>query len=604
MTEVYINGKLAVLMEDFNFNLIFENPYFKGISDYSYDIELPMPANFGIFGHINILNIKKKRTFYEMEIRINGRVVIRGTAVVISVTERSVKVQIASGNSQMNMVYNDRYIDEMDMIHTVDVPLKSKIYTEISETDRDRYIGDESKTDFVYLPYLNQDNVLRNCVYYNRSNRNDSSKNSIRIKYDECAPMPYFRFLIKEVFKTIGYTLNEDIFDDNPVYQGLYVCRAFLISNQADKYRINLKEYLPHWTFTELIKQLEIFFVAYAVIDETNKEITFVSLSDYYTDGKTEYIDDIIREYDVDVNEEAEENDIKAAVVKYDMENTDNLDMLDKELVESAHNMAFPTILYLYDYFAGQEKKNYNELYSAEGRNYIAWDNGRDYDPYPGYESYDRYELKEVNLWNSRDKTVDSQSELLLSICPVKMKKYLYRVSDWKPEASFTTENYKILINVPYITEERFYEKEEVNLQASLQGNAGHEKKTWKSIPLAYNDGYKKTQSNNGKWGIYEYMMNYMYTDCMQRDNHLITQLTKSLSLRVSITDCIGKRLDIDNTMYSNIEYHIDFHKSYIPSATHIYIIRNKKYICRKIEVKVTTEGMAPILEGTFYRIE
>ncbi len=361
---------------------------------------------------------------------------------------------------------------------------------------------------------------------------------------------------------------------------------------------------MPHWTFTELIKQLEIFFVAYAVVDETNKEIRFVSLPDYYRDGKTEYIDDIIREYDVDVNEEAEENDIKAAVVKYDMENTDSLDMLDKELVESAHNRDFPTILYLYDYFARQENKNYNELYSAEGRNYIAWDNGKDYDPYPRYESYDRYELKEVNLWNSRDKTVDSQSELLLSICPVKMKKYLYYVSDWKPGDSFTTENYEVLINVPYITEERFYEKEEVNLQASLQGNTGHEKKTWKSIPLAYNDGYKKTQSNNGKWGIYEYMMNYMYTDCMQRDNHLITQLTKSLSLRVSITNCIGKRLDIDNTMYSNIEYHIDFHKSYIPSATHIYIIRNKKYICRKIEVKVTTDGMAPILEGTFYRIE
>lgn len=604
MTEVYINGKAAVLMEDFNFNLIFENPYFKGISDYSYDIELPMPANFGIFGHINILNIKKKRTFYEMEIRINGHVVIRGTAVVISVTERSIKVQLASGNSQINMVYNDRYIDEMDMIHTVDVPLKSKTHAEISETDRDKYIGDESKTDFVYLPYLNQDNVLRNRIYYNRSNRNDSSKNSIRIKYDECAPMPYFRFLIKEAFKTIGYTLNEDIFDDNPVYQGLYVCRAFLISNQADKYRINLKEYLPHWTFTELIKQLEIFFVAYAVVDETNKEIRFVSLPDYYTNGETEHIDDIVKEYDVDINEEAEENDIIAAAVKYDMENTDSMDMLDKELVESANKLNFPTILLLYDYFARQESKNYSELYSAEGRNYIAWDNGKDYDPYPGYESYDRYELREVNLWNSRDNADGSRSELLLSIAPVKMKKHLYHVSTWEPGDSFTTENYKILINVPYITEERFYEKEEVNLQASLQENIKHEKKAWDSIPVAYNDGYKKTQSNNGKWGIYEYMMNYMYTDRMQRDNHLISQLTKSLSLRVSIANCIGKRLDIDNKMYSNIEYHIDFHKSYIPSATHIYIIRNKKYICRKIEAEIDADGLNKVLKGTFYRIE
>lgn len=607
MTEIYINDKAARLMEGFDIDLVFENPYFKGVSDYSYDIELPLPANFGIFGHINMVDVKKTRTFYKMEIRINGRVVMRGSAVVISVTERSVKVQMASGNAHLNMVYSNKYIDAEDMICTVDVPVKSKTYTEIPEADRDKYLGDESQTHFVYLPYLDKDNNLKNQVYYNRSDRGDSSRNSTRIKYDECSPMPYFRFLMSEVFRNIGYVLNEDIFNDNAVYQGLYVCRAYVMDNKTSQKQVNLKHYLPHWTYTELIKQLEIFFVAYAVIDESKKEIRFVSLSDYYKNGQSEYIDDIVRKYDVDVNEEAEENDIKAAIVKYDMENADNLDMLDEELVKAADKKFFASKEDLEYTFQGLgDAKKYNELYKTDdGRNYIAWDNGDGYDPYPGYGKYGRYELKEVNLWNGKDKTEDSQSELRLSICPVKMKKYLYHVSEWSPEATYTTENYKILMNLPYITEEkRENEDKEINLQTCLQEDTRNEKNVIKHINLAYNDGYKQVHTNKGKWGVYEYLMNYMYTDCAQKDSHLITGLTKSLSLRLSSVDCIGSRLGIGDTMRSNLEYHIDFHKSYIPKATHIYIIRNKKYICRKIKAKVTMDGMDPILEGTFYRIE
>ena len=47
MTELYIDGQLAALPEGFNITFTSENPYFTRSSNYSLDIELPMPAHRG-----------------------------------------------------------------------------------------------------------------------------------------------------------------------------------------------------------------------------------------------------------------------------------------------------------------------------------------------------------------------------------------------------------------------------------------------------------------------------------------------------------------------------------------------------------------------------
>ena len=62
MTELYIDGQLAALPEGFNITFTSENPYFTRSSNYSLDIELPMPANHAIFKHVNRLDVTKKKT--------------------------------------------------------------------------------------------------------------------------------------------------------------------------------------------------------------------------------------------------------------------------------------------------------------------------------------------------------------------------------------------------------------------------------------------------------------------------------------------------------------------------------------------------------------
>lgn len=66
MTELYIDGQLAALPEGFNITFTSENPYFTRSSNYSLDIELPMPANHAIFKHVNRLDVTKKRQFFRL----------------------------------------------------------------------------------------------------------------------------------------------------------------------------------------------------------------------------------------------------------------------------------------------------------------------------------------------------------------------------------------------------------------------------------------------------------------------------------------------------------------------------------------------------------
>ena len=102
MIELYLNKKMAALPEDLNFTFLQENPYFTSNSNSSLNIELPLYGcmdNLNIFGHINRLDVTKKRVVLDAELRASGIVYLSGSAIVNEITDASVKIQLVSGNS-------------------------------------------------------------------------------------------------------------------------------------------------------------------------------------------------------------------------------------------------------------------------------------------------------------------------------------------------------------------------------------------------------------------------------------------------------------------------------------------------------------------------
>ena len=113
MTELYLDNKSVVLPSNLEFKLYYDNAYFTSTSTHSLDIELPMPVNYHVFGMLNRLDVEKKSVTFKAYLIADGRVLLNGTALVLAVTDKSVKVQLMSGNAELNfLTKGDIYINE------------------------------------------------------------------------------------------------------------------------------------------------------------------------------------------------------------------------------------------------------------------------------------------------------------------------------------------------------------------------------------------------------------------------------------------------------------------------------------------------------------
>ena len=168
MTELYIDGQLAALPEGFNITFTSENPYFTRSSNYSLDIELPMPANHAIFKHVNRLDVTKKKTILPATLIVDARCLLYGSAVLLSVEDALVKVQLVSGNAEFNLLTNDDlYIDELDL-GTISWPNNNQNRFQ-PPANMVNYYGSVDDIEAVWLPVFYQEakweNLQNDAIY-------------------------------------------------------------------------------------------------------------------------------------------------------------------------------------------------------------------------------------------------------------------------------------------------------------------------------------------------------------------------------------------------------------------------------------------------------
>lgn len=168
MTELYIDGRLAVLPEGFSFTFTSENPYFTRSSNYSMDVELPMPANYAIFKHVNRLDVTKEKTILPATLIVDGKCLLYGSAVLLSVEDTLVKVQLVSGNAEFNLLTNDDiYIDELDL-GTVSWPNNNQNRFQ-PPANMVNYYGSVDDIEVVWLPVFYQEakweNLQNDAIY-------------------------------------------------------------------------------------------------------------------------------------------------------------------------------------------------------------------------------------------------------------------------------------------------------------------------------------------------------------------------------------------------------------------------------------------------------
>lgn len=591
MTELYIDGQTAILPEGFSITFTSENPYFTRSSNYSLDIELPMPANHAIFKHINRLDVTKRKTILPAILIVDARCVLYGSAVLLAVEDTLVKVQLVSGNAEFNLLTNDTiYIDELDL-GNVGWPNNNQNRFQ-PPANMVGYYGSVDNVEVVWLPVFYQEaqwkNLKNDAIYEFGTNNFTLCPHA----GNRCV-QPYLITVIKRMVEHFGYTFDTSFFNDS-FLRNIYICSAVTSNKIADA--------LPHWTISEFFDELERFLCAVTVVDERTKVVRLVSLNEYFSNSEKETIDSaaLIHEFTVEIEDEKNEKDLSTGNVGYDLPShtDDGYLRIERDIIESAYKQEYNTydaMLAAYNKMNDSDKKN--TLFVVGKRYYI------------NYNENDKNALREVNLYADLIRDPESAGiETSLKIVPAKICQFNVGVYGSVAEYEIGRPYTSMFLNIPVVGyQATVVLQERFNIQEAIDGDVELQEKQAKNehMEIAINTGRFNRQNVTYSSQTHAYDYAYPFTDYQQKTSAQLTDfLPYSLSLNEVCPDSIGHRLSTLNIFHSNIPYTIQFTANKMPDVNKVFLIGNKQYLCEKIEAEIDADGLNKVLKGTFYRIE
>lgn len=277
MIIAYINGKPAYPSTSNDIKIKMENPYIKDGEEKTMEIVFPMdiPANKLAFGALNRMDTSfENEDFENCYLMADNMEVIRGTGTITSVTESEVKMQILSGKNYLRYRsdFDSLFIDtiEYGRVETRHCLLLNgnwgSMTTSImlqNELTTQGYIGEPGKYAFIPIHDESNDfwcNSIAN-LYSVWSGSQLSSDGLVMVR---AAVQPNLLFVLRRVLLALGYELRSCFFDVAPWNQ-IYVASA--------RVSLSLKGALPHWTAYKFLDEIRKLFNAVFIFDEKNKKV-------------------------------------------------------------------------------------------------------------------------------------------------------------------------------------------------------------------------------------------------------------------------------------------------------------------------------------------
>lgn len=677
MTILWIDGKEAVLAAGTSFKVTRENTLLTDAGDYTFDISLPLEGcveNQRIFGAAHRMEQGKKKlagqeyTFHLVSPPLD----LQGTAVVTSVSDTAVKVQLLAGRSAINLEMTGKdgkelYIDELDlgtayeaefrrvygpdveqtMERTMDMMWREgdmftiipelAMYGSSDDTDcccfpiystadgeasnqrsiADFYTSDKSWSAVV-IPSTG--NVLDKSFWnWPLSEGNEKRPDlSDRVKVPKSnimAPQPYFCFIIEQVVRALGYELDRK---DNAIRQSWM--RNILIANARGTLKFN--QLLPHWTVKEFFQEVQTFFGV--VVQVEGKRVRVERKAAIYQDkAHVRTIRDVMDEYSVDMDEEAGQKDPAGGNVGYAYPEIDKKLVLPDEVFELATVKHFADYGALLDFVRGtpeEERAKSSVLMIDDGLGYkwafINQDGkyiNQVVDQMSALYRDDRRELDtELKIVPVRmDYPVDAVSRMIF-IHSVGMDKdrYVHKRTEKVKHIIMVTDDTRVVTG---------YDGYSINDAVSGDGAETDTNKRdvievavntpdyWK---IWFEDGI--TDKSQRSWNVPVPVGNPYIQDLTTGAYHTILK-RYSFVLDYKGTDESGN-------VYGTETIRHDVLEGYKPADTRVqwvvsflddgafepgdlYVIRNKKYLCQKLEFTINEDGVSPLKKGYFYEV-
>lgn len=632
-----IDGNVAYPSTSNKIKVTYFNQYISDSGTYTYDVNFPMDihTNRMLFRNVNRFDVKKLKTSFEdCKIFADNRLIMTGKGVVTSVTDKVVKLQIIGGKSRLkyNANFEKHFIDEMDYQDIViSKGLNRKVYGDFP------FINLSTSRGFIYLwtdlsdsYFVGQPDVCAFNPIYDENNK-AIANNFLALRYDkktfrgityknfessvimDFAPQPFLLYILKEVLMKEGYDVIQNDFDKDP-------WRSMLIANVKRARRI--KDTLPHWSVYTFINEIQKFFNASILFDDVNKTVRILSVNEICRNEVKNY--ECIDEYSEEYEDEGLKN-IITSNVEYDFANSGNRSWKE----------AIP--MQVFKDFELEEYKDYTELLNSvekmtdkDKRTHIFKVKNKYYIIERTYseknsESFSD-KITQCGFFNPIIRNVNNTDSVKLKIAPVAtfVRNKLQDDDALKGLAMFDVTPFTNNIYIPSAMNEQQIDyssytfedqkvEDYVTVQDAIQEGASKEKEEQADEIMSVMFQRKKTYNvangciinhdliGNGENIIFRFPITY--TDMILSDGYTYTGKLPEYSDALRLENSTRFSSDMSLQVDAHNLFCIKFITKEIPDPSMIFIFKNKKFICQKIEIDVSDDGINKLKTGYFYEI-
>lgn len=592
MTELYINGIKVVLPKGFSTTVKTENPYFTKRGEYTYDVKLLLDnkINCELYNFLNRLNNKTQVGTKRTALLIaNNRAYVRGTEIVTGWNDKEVTLQLVAGNSELNyLIGADLPISFLKMgkaeyIYGSDGKTGDYNNGEWGEYDNIGWLDlfnltkTSAEYDYVLAPVYDKlrDNIVNNWGIANTNNtwlvcelRTTGYANHI------FTPQPYLVNFLEKVLKALNYTIGTNYLRET-VFSKIYIVHT-IETNEYSKM-------LPGWSVKDFISELEKLCNIQLEIDNKTRTINIIQGSNYFVKRKEVYINNVVDEYEVELDEDSETTEHNDCNIRYDLPENDyyRARQLNEGVLKACPIKELPTFKEVKEYLTTQKPTAEIIKQNDNGEKYIY-----------STESSTFYFVDEFSaIINNKD----NDDEMLLNIVPAELVDKEIRIMENNKVRTTAWRLPSVEGGIETIEENSSVAVEELLKKQGTSSTAKTETKG--KIFMAIYDGTKNPLND------LPCAYPYSFTDDVRIHNSNLYRIAvPGTTLRLN--ELKGKLYDsvykIDKSR--PITFHI-FDDNVFPTNS-IYNIRNRRYVCKEIEYTITEKGREKISKGIFFPIK
>lgn len=565
MVSLYIDGTPVVLPSDFATEIKIENSFFTKNGEYTYDFKIPLnnPTNAALYSHLHRLNnvseVKEKR---QAVLIADNRCFINGTEIITDWTEDSVSIQLASGNSELNyLIGADLQVSFLDMDSGI--------------TEDERFTGFESSiacrypdSDYVSAPFSTP-NGIRNGRYILRNNTTyslDRVKNTSNRRI-----LPYLCALVRRILSALGYTIGVNQLEESRYSQLIVV---------HDINTFQFSKMLPGWSVKNFFENLERMFNLVLVVNNRNRMVDVVFANQFYIASEEVYLSAVEDDYEVETDE-GNAMLMTNANVNYDLPDSEyfRYARMNDSLVNLCEKVEQPSLLNVGLYFKENTPNRTICIDTSTGRQYV-------YRPYK-LTSFQggMYPLREVNQYAMLDR---GGEDIDLKFVPCAQVPYLISCYEEREKVG----EYMWLI--PAIDDSSssgdMEDTSDMNITELIEsGQTDNSEKVSGRLFLAFWHGCQGLLNALGP--------NLPIGYPLAMSDNMFQWITEEVELepRTMVGSEYSLRLPVlDAELYNGV-YDIDTTKSYkfytsdpnLPDAHLIFVIRNKRFVCREMNFSI-----------------